>query len=241
MTLRRLAPAALVVLAATLAGCSPDDTPADPGPAPDDVVVQTALLPAGSSAQAMPGYTLYGDGRLYSVLPGGAAFPTLRLRQVDPAIAQALRRSALNVIAGASMADSGPQLNASPQSSATVQVRLGNTQETMPRRNADALLVDLATAAGGKSRTYAPVKVAIIATETEATGAGRPWTVSALSNGKPFRRPGTICTVLGTQQIPLAQQAAAGTTPDTVWTAAGRSYRLTFRPLLPTESDCTSL
>jgi hypothetical protein len=242
MTLRHLAPVALVVLAAALAGCSSDDTPADPGPAPDDVVVQAMLRPAGKDPQAVPDYTLYGDGRLYSVAPGGAAFPTLRLHQVNPATAQALRRSALNVVAGGSMADSGPQLDASPQAAVTVQVRLGNTEESMPRRTADALLVDLAKASGGaKFRAYAPARVAVIATETRAAGATRPWTVSALTNGKPFRRPDTICTVLAAAQIPLAQQSAAGTTLATVWTSAGRAYRLTFRPLLPTESDCGSL
>jgi hypothetical protein len=242
MTLRRLAPVALVVLAATLAGCSRDDTPADPGPAADDVVVQALLLPTGKDPQAVADYTLYGDGRLYSVAPGGAAFPTLRLHQVNPATAQALRRSALNVVAGGSMADSGPQLNSSPQATTTVRVRFGNTEEAMPRSAADALLVDLAKASGGpRFRTFTPARVAIIATQTQATGATRPWTVNALTNGKPFRRAGTICTVLAAAQVPLAQQSAAGTTAATVWTSAGRAYHLTFRPLLPTESDCTSL
>jgi hypothetical protein len=239
MNPRRLA--ALAVLAAAVAGCSTDETPADPGAAPDAVVVQVSVWSAGGDPQATPAYTLFGDGRLYSIAPGDAAFPALRLRQVSPAAAQVLRRAALNVYAGGSAADSGPQLNANRQSTDTVEVHFGASVETMPRRNADGLLVELAKASAGKFKLYAPAKVAIIATETRAAGATRPWTVSALTNGKPFRRADTICTVLGAQQIPLAQQVATGTNPATVWTSAGRAYRLTFRPLLPTEADCTSL
>jgi hypothetical protein len=239
MMSRRLAPLAFIVLAA-VAGCTADQTPADPGPAPNDLVIQVAT---GADAQAVPDYTLYGDGRLVSVAAGGGAFPALQLRQVNPATVQALRRSALNVMAGGSAADSGPQLNAGNSNTATVRVSLGSADaETMPRSNADSLLVDLARVTSGKFRAYTPAKVALIATQTSpAAGTARPWTVNALTNGKPFRRPGTLCTVLATAQVPLARQVAAGATAATVWTSAGRAYRLTFRPLLPTESDCTSL
>jgi hypothetical protein len=245
-----LTAAVLGLLAAACGGRPATDAGPPPGPPPgaDEVVVRVSalpgLLPPGGAAAIPPSYSLYGDGRLISAQPGPGPLPDLVEHSLSPDAVRGVRQAAL-AATGSGSAGAGPD-------SPVVVVRVGPTApRTLPRATAGDLLRDLGQLTAGAGRAYRPTGVAVIATPTPGTptpgtqtsGTGtRDWTLSALT-GRPLggTAAGARCTVLPAARLPAARRAVAGTTAATVWSAAGRTWALAFRPLLPDEPDCASL
>jgi hypothetical protein len=89
---------------------------------------------------------------------------------------------------------------------------------------------------------YRPTRLAVIATwSTTAAAAPRSpsWPLQPLAAGTPLH--GGLCTLYQGDLLTRAEQIAIHSTPATRWISGANAFYLAFRPLLPDETDCTSL
>lgn len=250
---------AMVVVAAALVaavGCSGrSDAGLDPTPAPS-TTPSTVSAPPGAGRLvlrtstsggiaglggpgSLPDFSLYGDGRAIAGSSGTLTEYHLTPRAVRRIVsaAQDAGLATLRTVESPNMADAMYAVvtfvvDGRPRTTRLVEpVSDGRAAALLGRLNPSTWpRGDLAAA----PRPYRPAKVAALALPGSATGAPRWPFATPLGSGT---RVGTrTCTVLTGAD---ARRAPAGRWSE--WTDHGRSYRVTFRPLLPDEAGCSSL
>ncbi|MCO6007699.1 hypothetical protein NE236_22225 [Actinoallomurus purpureus] len=189
---------------------------------------------------SLPDFSLYGDGR---AIAGSGALTEYRLTP------KALRRLTSEAMA-AGLAT--PRTVVDPQMADAMYTvitfvaggRPRTTRLVQPTRDAQvaAFLSRLepakwpSTDLAAGPRPYRPSAVAALAVPGSAAG-GRRWPFAPLGSGPQV---GTrTCTLLTGADARRAERLTSGRWSD--WTDHGRSYRVTLRPLLPDEADCSAL
>jgi hypothetical protein len=237
--------------AALVAACSGrSEAKLDPTPGPSSVAPKPGLVLRTSTSGgiagfggpgSLPDFSLYGDGRAingslteYRLTPqavrrivaaaqdAGLATP----RTVEsPHMADAMYKVITFVVGGR------PRTTrlVDPVTDGKVAALLARLDPAKWPRG------DLAAA----PHPYRPVKVAALALPGSATGARR-WPFTApLGSGTPVgTRTCTLLTGADARKV-VGLSSPVGRWSD--WMDRGRSYRVTLRPLLPDESDCSSL
>jgi hypothetical protein len=235
----------LLALPLLLAGCAHDAPARTPiTPAPDDVVLRTTTVGgiAGlGGTGTLPDVSVYGDGRViardaswaseYRLTPAAYARLVEQARKAglgtprtvdDSNIADAL----YSVITFAA--------DRPPATSKIIKMpgRGGAAAAFVARLNPRAWPAgDLRAGA----RPYTPAKVAVLAGPPPSADGARPWPFGALGGGTPVA--GRTCTVLTGGNVAKARRLA----DEDRWTDRGRTYAVTFRPLLPDQPDCAAL
>lgn len=139
--------------------------------------------------------------------------------------------------------------------SPSISVGSGRDDGTFTQDQADAryelldlaaALDDLSAALGadqvGAEVAYRPGALAVVATPVDADPslAAVPWPGPALP-GQDVKVGGASCTVVAGADLAPVLEAAAQARLRTPWTDRGRTWSLSFRPLLPDESGCQDL
>lgn len=190
-----------------------------PGSLPDFSLYGDGLAIAGSHSPMEYHLTPQALGRLLSAAAAaGLAAPRT---VADPRVNDALYKTITFVVDGRPRISRIPEPGGSDPAAAFL-ARLDPA--TWPRQ-------DLST----DPRPYRPSRVAVLATPVE-TDTAPTWPFAPLASGTTV---GTrTCTVLTGPDVGRAERLTAR---QTAWTDHGRVYRVTLRPLLPDEADCTAL
>jgi hypothetical protein len=248
--------AALAVLAAC-AGHFPGGA-TDPPTGPSTVVLRVLEEPGFGSpttAAPLPEFSLYGDGTVIAANGTRGALRTARWYRLTRTAYQRLYRAAL-----AAGLDRDRHLDTPPAPDAAVltfQLRAGGATHTtrvlaptLDDADRRALATFRRTLRPGswpaadlaaQPTDYRPTRLAAIATwsATGDTPEARPWPLGDPATGAKL--DGGLCTVHHGTDLTTATRLAAAATPNTLWAAAGNTYHLAFRPLLPDETGCAAL
>ncbi|SDH15048.1 hypothetical protein [Klenkia brasiliensis] len=232
-------------------------------------VVETGGSGPGFDPAPLPFVTVHRDGRVLSLGPVAAiyppfAWPNVQLHRVDDAVLAELVQAAQDagVTGTADLGD--PQIADARTTSITLVNDQGTTtrdvpalregigapsltaEQTAARRALVALvdrLRDLATT--GRPESYRPTAVAAVARPWTPVDGPLPeqpavsWPGPALP-GEPIA-PGVGCALATGEQAAALVRAATSASTLTPWTDGGRTWAVTFRPLLPHESGCADL
>lgn len=239
--------AVAAALGLTTAGCA-EEGPNYPTGADQPVLRLTELrgyLRPGEPASVVPTFTMYGDGRVIVRTPTDdeGALPELRqLRlpreRVQQLVDHAIDADVLNGReAGTEIGPDAPisliTLNAEDRTGTAelgpnVRGDLGKLRETM-----------YAYAENPEAKPYDSGALAVLATPWEGD-PDRTWPLGALG-ADSTRLDGSYCVVYRNADARTARQQAREAEADDVWYSGEATYVLSFRPLLPDETDCTSL
>jgi hypothetical protein len=241
--------------------------PSRPPAGPDEVVVRV-VTSGGFTAESrqaahLPEVSVFGDGRVVVVGPTtlefpGPALPNLQeFRVTDDGVTRILRAAREAGLLDDAAADYGDP-GVTDQATTTVTVRTdgrtrevevyalgfkgrvsGVTPEQSENRDRVERFIELTGDAGalgddvvvGSERRYEPTALAVLARPSETTDDDTDaWPLGDLA--------GTGCTIFTGDDLGVLLDAARDAHEGDLWTAAGASYRLSFRPLLPDERTC---
>ncbi len=87
---------------------------------------------------------------------------------------------------------------------------------------------------------YRPTELAVLATGGVADGGAQPWPLFPLELGAPTGN-GTCTVVKGDELTAVLRLAQDIRQEDSRWTSAGKTFAVSFRPLLPDEHSCADL
>ena len=225
------------------------------------VVRAGGFLPAGAAFRAVPGVSVYDDGRVVTQGPQIEIFPPPALPsvQVGRLDADEVRRL---VDAGRAVVDAQEDYGQPPVADAPTTAVVvpdgdrrgvaaaaaleelsgapdgaGLTAEQRSARERLRTYVrqvqDAASAA--PAQAYEPAGLAVLAEPYGEPGADVP--SSELAWPGPALTAGS-CVVVPAAEAAEVQEAAAAASVETRWTAGGQVLRLAFRPLLPHEQTC---
>ena len=262
--------AAAVILAACGSGSSRGSGPPRAPTGADDLVLRVSLTggfvhPAPSNAY--PDATLYGDGRVITRGPSTAQYPGPALANlVEFRLDEAGIRHVLRSAADAGVLDRHPpdfgRVVAADVPSTVVTARLDGEQHRVSvfglgldpkyrtdlsdeqRANRERLrnLVDEVGDSSalhrfvqpGTERRYEPAAVAVFVSPAETTdGASHPWPLPDFA--------ATDCAFYERADAATVLAAARSANDGDAWEAAGATYTVAFRPLLPDEHTCADL
>lgn len=267
---RVLALLPLLAAAACGQGVSADDDARDAvSPASDALVLQVVraggFLPSGAAFRAVPGVSVYEDGRVVAqgaqieVFPP-PALPSLQVGRLDAAEVRRLVEAGREVV-DADEDYGQPPVADAPTTAVVVQdggrravaaaVALeelsgalpdggGLTEEQRAARERLSAYVrqvqDAASAASAEA--YEAERLAVLAEPygEAAQGLADLSPVDVAWPG-PALTPGE-CVVVTGEQVGEVVAAAGPASVETRWTAGGQALRLAFRPLLPHEQTC---
>jgi hypothetical protein len=236
----------LLALPLLLAGCAHDGPARTPiTPAPDDVVLRTVTVGgvAGLGGKGtLPDVSIYGDGR---VIAGDASWAN-EYRLTPAAYARLISQARKAGLGRPRTIDDSHVADAFYSVVSFAEDRPAATSKIikMPGQGGAAAAfvarLNPRTWPAGDLRAgprpYAPANVAVLAAPPPSAEPGRPWPFGRLGGGTPVAA--VTCTVLTGGDATRARRLAD--TSD-LWTDHGRTYAVTFRPLLPDEPDCAAL
>jgi hypothetical protein len=251
--------AGLAVLAG-LAACARHSPGArtDPPTDPSTVVLRVLEQPGfgnPTTAAPLPEFSLYGDGTVIVATGTRGALRTASQYRLTTGAYRRLYTTALGAGLDRDRRLDTPRAVDAPV--LTFQLRVAGTTRTTrviapglddaDRRDLAAFRRTLRPGswpsgdlAAGPT-TYQPTRLATVATWS-ANGTDPdavPWPLGNLADGT--RLDDGLCAVHHGNDLTTASQLATTATPATRWSSAGASYYLAFRPLLPDETDCTTL
>ena len=266
----------LTALVATAAGCGARDEVTDPASPyrPDDLVLRISygggLAAPDRLITNVPGFSLYGDGRVIASGPvpaiyPGPALPNLQESHVGPFDPPLLAKRALD--AGVGSADVGqPQIADGGWTRFTVLTANGEKTTQVVELGYDEGLTRTQQAARAKLRTLLDDLTNLPAVQrstpyqaTEVAASAVPWTeppdpslpapppIEWVGPGLPGPSvdngptPLAPCLVVTGEQASLVLGAAAKANTLTPWTSGGKQWRVGLRPLLPDEHSCADL
>lgn len=200
---------------------------------------------------AIPEFSLYGDGRI--IMPDGAAGAWPRLRELR------LTRAGLRrVVAAARDAglDRSRTLGRTDVADAFTLVitfvadgRRHRTRIVHPEGTDDPAVrfwrgLDPRTwprgERAGPPRVHRPTRLAVLSAPADATtGSAVRWPLGRLDRGTPIA--GRRCTVHTGGDVATVRRRATAVRPGTLWRSGGVTHRVAFRPLLPDERGCAAL
>lgn len=262
--------AAAVALAACGGGSSRGSDPPRAPTGADDVVLRVSLTEGfvhPGPSNAFPEVTLYGDGRVITrgpstlQLPGPSLANLVEFRLDEAGMAHVLRSAADAGLLDRRPPDFG-RVVAADMPSTVVTVRAdgarhrvsvfglgldpknGNHLSDEQRANRERLrrLVDEVGDSSalerfvqpGTERRYEPTSVAVFVSPAETTdSATHAWPLGDLA--------ATDCAVYDGADAASVLAAARNTNDGDVWEAAGATFTVAFRPLLPDERTCADL
>ena len=221
----------------------------------------------GADLSRLPLVSVYRDGRVITEGPvaaiyPGPAWPNVQVAQLDADAVTDLVDAALDAGVTATGDLGSPGLADATTTTITLVTAAGTstravyalregegdpalTAEQAAARTALADLVDRLTGAGqqGDAEAFQPTAVAALA----GTYTGEPefqrdpasWPGAPLPGESVA--PGVGCTVSSGDQATAVRTAAQDADGLTPWADGGSTWAVTFRPLLPDESDCADL
>jgi len=249
----------LVLLASLVGGCGqPEPTP-NPPRDPQTVILRMREMASLAPAQdlwALPGFSLYGDGRV--MIPDGydGAMPLAREHRVTEATIDRLFRDA----AGAGLLhDNFYRLHVLDGSTLTISIRSDLVEYVTtvhaPEANQDgargrvvAFRRDLDVSRWPADRfsappiAYQPERLAVLvyAGSTAQTTDVRPWPLETPVSAMPGA-PTHPCVVLDGASARRVATIARAARPETRWRSEEQELSIVFRPMLPDERDCADL
>lgn len=218
----------------------------------------------------LPAVSVYGDGRVITEGPTilsypGPALPNIQVRTISKAEVAKLVEQARAAGVGSAVDVGTPSITDVATTRFTIRGSVGTEQlevyalgeatgpeagltaaQQATREKLRTFADKVTDPAGAATQPYQPTAIAAVAGPWVATpeSAKQPrveWPGPALpgaSLGEGLQLGCVTVTGAAVQQVIAAADKANAATP---WTSGGKRWSITFRPLLPDETDCASL
>lgn len=250
----RTTTALTAALLAATACASRADVP--PQERENDVVVlrvRTLAGMPGLRVAPVPDYSLYGDGTVIRPGPQRGSLLTATVSRLSSAQSDRLYQTAHDV--GLDRNERYVDTGTTDTTIVRTTLRSGRTEHRTdlvaagslpgPTEVAEFVTSLRARVPSDRANELPTRRLAAVATHahaddgTPSAGPSREWPFTPPGRGTPLT--GGTCVILTGDDAATAAEWATTSDVGTVWSSHGVQYRMTFRPLLPDETDCSAL